>query len=173
MTKKDLFRIIIKIFGLYLAIATLFSTIPNNISWAIQGFDVNGIIYTLLATGITLFLFITLVFNPDKIINWLKLDKGFDHDEIIIKQFSTDNILQLAIILIGGSLMIEYIPIFLSHSYFAFKTSAQNSFLSDYAYQYGEGRDYMKWGISFINLLIGYLLITKYKTISNRLTPKR
>lgn len=39
MTKIDLFRLIIKIFGLYSIIATIFSALPGNIFWVIMQTD--------------------------------------------------------------------------------------------------------------------------------------
>ena len=50
MTKRDFFILIIKIFGLYSIITSLFSVLPNNISFVIQNIEIIGIIW-LLATA--------------------------------------------------------------------------------------------------------------------------
>jgi len=55
-----------------------------------------------------------LIYKPDKIIDWLKLDKGFDDDRIDFQNFNNTNILKLAVIVIGGIMLIKNIPAFLS-----------------------------------------------------------
>ena len=43
MTKKDLFRLIIKIFGLYSVITIIFSVFPSNVALVISQIDFVGI----------------------------------------------------------------------------------------------------------------------------------
>ena len=102
MTKKDLFRLIIKIFGLYSIITTIFSALPSNISWVITQIDLTGIIWLIGTVIVIILLFMFLVYKPDKIIGWLKLDRGFDNDTIEFQNFNSENILKLAVIVIGG-----------------------------------------------------------------------
>jgi hypothetical protein len=71
MTKKDLFRLIIKIFGLYSIITTIFSALPSNISWVIMQIDITGIIWLIGTVVVIVLLFMFLVYKPDKIIGWL------------------------------------------------------------------------------------------------------
>lgn len=172
ITKKDFFRLIIKIFGLYFIISTLFSVIPSQFSWAFTDFEPTVIIYVLIEIGIILFLFSSLIFHPNKVIKWLKLDKGFDNNEINIDRFNTENIIKLAIIIIGGNLLIQDIPVFLSHTFYAFKSSAQTNFADDLAYQFVRV-NYIDWAISIMNLIVGYLLITNYVSFSKWLTKKK
>ncbi|HYX08032.1 MAG TPA: hypothetical protein VE912_14980 [Bacteroidales bacterium] len=118
MTTKDFFRLIIKIFGLYLIITTLFSAIPGNISTVFfMHLGLTGIIWVITIVTIILLLFIFLIYKADTIISWLKLDKGFDNDEIHFQNFNTENILKLAVIVIGGLLILRNIPEFLSHTF--------------------------------------------------------
>lgn len=117
MTKKDLFRLIIKIFGLYTIITTIFSALPSNISWVITQIDITGIIWLIGTVIVIILLFMFLVYKPDKIIGWLKLDKGFDNDSIEFQNFNSENILKLAVIVIGGILLLKNIPAFLSHTF--------------------------------------------------------
>ncbi len=172
ITKKDLFRLIIKIFGLYLIIVTFFSTLPSTFLWAFSEFNIYLIIYAIIVLFVTLYLFVSLVFHPDKVIRWLKLDQGFDNNEIKIERFNSEKIIMLAILIIGGNLFIKNIPIFLNHTFFAFKSSVPSNFANDIAFQYGGQTNYLDWGISMVNLIIGYLLITNHTYISKLLKNK-
>ncbi len=168
MTKKDFFRLIIKIFGLYSIITTVFSALPSNISWVILNIDLIGIIWIIATVLVVVLLFMFLVYKPDKIIGWLKLDKGFDNDEIRFDNFNTENILNLAVIVIGGLLLIKNIPGFLSHSLSAFESSINSEGLI----KYGGFKDYSFWLTSFLNIVIGYLILTNYTYISGILKKK-
>jgi len=118
---------------------------------------------------ISLFLF--LIYRPDKIIRWLKLDKGFDEERIEFQNFNNTNILKLALIVIGGIVLIKNIPAFLSYTLFAFKSSAANE-LNNPIIKFGGLKDYINWMISFLNIIIGYLLLRNYAYFSRLLMNK-
>ena len=178
MTKKDLFRLIIKIFGLYFMISSMFSILPfiiesvtTLIDFNVQ-FDYSGFIWTMFNIAWIILLFVFLIYKPDLIVKWLKLDKGFDDDRIDFQNFNTANILKLAMIVIGGLLLIHNIPIFLSSSWFAFKSSVGSNINNDNTIHFGGLKDYLNWGICFINIVIGYLLVTNYNFVSKILKEK-
>jgi len=171
MTKQDFFRLLIKILGLYFIISILFSVIPSNISFVIGQIDIIGILWLILTILVVILLFMFLIYKPDKIIVWLKLDKGFDEDRIEFQNFNNTNILKLALIVIGGILLIKNIPAFLSYTLFAFKSSIGNE-LNNNMIKFGNLKDYINWGISFLNIIIGYLLIRNYNYFSRLLTDK-
>jgi hypothetical protein len=125
------------------------------------------IILSLLAVGL---LFTFLIYKPDKIIGWLKLDKGFDDDRIDFQNFNNSNILKLAVIVIGGIVLIQNIPAFLSHTLFAVKSSLGNE-LDINVFRFAL-KDYIRWAISFINIIIGYLMLTNYNYIIRILKDK-
>lgn len=170
MTKKDLFRLIIKIFGLYSVILIMFSVFPSNVGLVISQIDFVGIVWLIGALILIILLFMFLIYKPDKIISWLKLDKGFDDDRIDFKNFNIENILKLAVIVIGGIILIQNIPAFLSHTLFAFKSSAGNG-LNDNIFKF-DLKDYIHWGTSFLNIILGYLMLTNYSNISKILKEK-
>lgn len=178
MTKKDLFRLIIKIFGLYFVISTPFSILPMIIESLTSQFDSNvpfdyvGLIWLMVNMACIILLFVFLIYKPDIIVKWLKLDRGFDDDRIDFQNFNTANILKLAVIVIGGLLLIHNIPTFLCKTWFAFKSSVGSNFNNDNAIHFGGLRDYLNWGISFINIVIGYLLVTNYTFVSKLLKEK-
>jgi len=171
MTKRDFFRTIIKIFGLYSAILTIFSFIPQNIGYVITQFEPIIMIWVLGAITLTVLLMILLIFKADKVIDILKLDKGFDSEEIHFESFNSENLLKLSSIIIGGILCIENFPDFLSHCFYAFKDKVEVKGLNHDIFEYG-GIDYFNWAVSGLSILVGYLLLTNYKQVSKWLVRK-
>ncbi|MDP4228616.1 MAG: hypothetical protein Q8910_19940, partial [Bacteroidota bacterium] len=104
-------------------------------------------------------------------INWLKLEKGFDEDRIEFQNFNGQNILKLAVIVIGGIILIRNIPTFLSNTFFAFQSSVGNQLNKD-VIRYGSTQNYIQWATSFLNIILGYLMLTNYNYISKILNEK-
>lgn len=176
MTKRDFFILIIKIFGLYSIITSLFSVLPNNISFVIQNIEIIGIIWLLATALIIIGLFYLLLSKADKISKLLKLENGFDEDRIDFNGLKSLDIIKFVVLIIGGLLFVENIPTFLSHTLFAFKSSIPQGFDQAYENQgllkYNRLEDYVYWISSAFNLIIGYLLIANFKKINNYLNKK-
>lgn len=166
MTKRDFFRLIIKFFGLYSGVLAVFTVIPNNISNILIQFDITVALFIIGSILIVILLFLFLIFKADLIIDILKLDKGFDDDKIQFENLSTESIVKIAIFLIGGFLIIDYLPNFLNYTLQAFRRNIQSSEYSNIPV------NYFNWIISGINIFLGYILITNYKVISNYLDKK-
>jgi hypothetical protein len=160
MTKRDFFRLIIKLFGLYSGVLTVFTVIPNNINNVLFQFDVTILLFIIGTTLIILLLFLFLIFKADYIIDRLKLDKGFDDEIIQFGNMNNESIVKLAVFLIGGFLIIDYLPNFLNYTFQAFRSKIQNSEYSNLPI------NYFNWTVSGINIILGYLLITNYKRVS-------
>jgi hypothetical protein len=161
MTKRDFFIIIIRLFGLYSLILSLFTFIPNSFPIAFYDIDIISMIWIIGATLITLGIFVLLVFKSDKVVQILKLDKGFDDDRIEFSNFNQKNIVMLSSILIGGFLIIDNISDFLSHIIFFFKADLIGTEYNNLSY--------LQWTISGVNIIIGYLLITNHNSIAKLL----
>lgn len=174
MTKKDFFTVIIKLFGLYLTIEIVFSTIPNNLSFVLTYIDIPGFIWLLFTAAIVVALFIFLIYKANTITSLLKLEKGFDEDRIDFGNLKISDIVKFAVLIIGGLVFIDSIPVFLSHTLFAFKSSAPKGFdtAQNELIKYNDIKDYLQWFISGLNLLIGYLLFTNYKKVSEFILRK-
>ena len=92
MTKRDFFRLLIKIFTLYAVIISIFTLFPQLFLWN-QIFDTvtSGLIF--IGSILLLVAFsILLVKYTDHIINFLKLDKGFDEETIILGNLNNEAI---------------------------------------------------------------------------------
>ncbi|MDD4971811.1 MAG: hypothetical protein PHT07_20485 [Paludibacter sp.] len=162
MTKKDFFRIIIKLFGLYWLISSLFSTGQFYYLSFIPGFTLPAVLMTILIFLVFLILFYILIFKTDLVIEWLNLGKGFDNDSIEFQNFNLDNILKLGVVIIGGTMILDNIAVFLNQSYLAFKvhTSAVADLIGL------NGYSTYHWAVSGTKILLGYLLLTNYPSIS-------
>lgn len=164
MTKRDFFILIIKLFGLYSLILSLFTFIPKNFSLALFEIDIISIVWMIMASLIIIGIFILLIFKSEKIVKLLKLDKGFDDDKIILGNFDQKQIVMLSSILIGGFLIIDNIASFLSHTIFFFKADITGMKYNNLSY--------LKWTISGLNIIMGYLLITNHKSIAKLLNTE-
>ncbi|MDY7396062.1 hypothetical protein UMM65_12485 [Aureibaculum sp. 2210JD6-5] len=106
----------------------------------------------------------------------MKLENGFDEERIDFSGLKSIVIIKLAVLIIGGFLFLENIPSFLSYTLFAFKSSIPQGFDQAYENQgilkYKSIEDYVNWGSSAFNLLIGYLMIANFKKISLYLNKK-
>ncbi|WP_191859492.1 hypothetical protein [Hanstruepera ponticola] len=174
MTKRDFFRIIIKLFGLYSLILTVFTYIPTNISYVIFQFEPVVLLWIFGAVALTVLVYIILIRKTDLIIDFLKLDKGFDEERIEFENFNSQKIIQLALLLIGGLLIINYLPEFLQYTYLAFKKEVSPNGLNQLEeFSFGKITDYFNWVISGINLIVGYILLTNYYQITKWLNRKQ
>lgn len=172
MTKRDFFRIIIKLFGLYSLILTVFNYIPSNISYVTFNFE-PMLLWGFGATALVILIYIFLVLKTDRIIDLLKIDKGFDDERIELGNFNSEKIFKLALIIIGGFLIVDYLPHFLQYTYLAFKNHASPNGLNPMEeIAFGKPTDYFNWTIAGMNILIGIILITNYDRISKWLIRK-
>ena len=173
MTKKDFFRIIIKLFGLYWIMTSLLNPLPTVISILLKGFDPFYFQYIIGYFILCILLFLLLVIYTDKVIKWLKLEKGYDEDLIDFSNFNVGNILKLALIIFSFILIINNVSTFFTQTYYVVKLKFSMN-VSD-TVGYNSQNDYV-WAKSFIDMLIGYIILTNYPAISRflvKITQKK
>ena len=164
MTKKDLFVLLIKIFGLFSAVTSLFSVLPNNIMFALNCVDLISIAWVIIAIAVVLGLFLILIFKANKIVELLKLDRGFEEERIDLGNLSSTVIIKIGTFVIGGFLIIDNVPGFLSHTLWSFKKEIMGMEFT--------AKDKFNWAVSGLNLLIGYLLLTNYRFVGKLFKDK-
>lgn len=165
MTKKDFFRVIIKLFGLYWLINTVFSLSQIFYFASNYNYDKVGLLFSIFVLLFAIFVFALLILGADKIISWLKLDKGFDDDKFEIYQFNVELILILAMMLIGGMLILDNIPILINQVYMTIKSQVSPE--GDIMALNGYSTYHL--AVSFIKIVLGYLLITNYNVVGKLL----
>lgn len=82
MTKRDFLVLMIKLFGLYSVVTTIFSVLPNNIVFALGQLDATIAVWVIAVFVVTVGLFWLLTFKADRLVDFLKLEKGFVDDRI-------------------------------------------------------------------------------------------
>lgn len=161
MTKRDFFRIIIRLFALYLLLLVIFNFIPSNISYLTYEFSIWPILIILGSAVLMILLFIFLIRKSDNVIDVLKLDRGFDDDRIDFGNLGSSEIVKIALIFIGGFMILDHLPEFLQYCYLGFKKEISATGLSPFeAPGLAEFWDYFRWFVSGVNLLIGYLILS-------------
>jgi len=164
MTKKDFFVLIIKLFGLFSIITSLFVVLPRNISLVLFDFGILALVLVIFILAIIIGLFIFLIFKSHYVVRLLKLEKGFDNEKLELGNLTTSEIVKIAIVIIGGFLIIDNLPLFLNQTI--------NAFYADIQSQSIESSSKFNWFISGLNILIGYLLITNLRLVVRLLRIK-
>lgn len=164
MTKRDFFIMILKLFGLYSIVSVLFTVLPNSMSILFPEFSFSSL---LLLTGIVIVvvgLFAILVFKSARIVDLLRLDKGFDDDRMDLGALNSQSIIKIATVIIGGLIFLKNIASFLNYIVFAFKAD-QTGFGPD-------NKTIFQLALTGTNILVGYLLLTNYNYIAKILGRK-
>lgn len=166
MTKKDFFRLLIKIFALYFVILVTFTIFPQIV---LLNQMLDNILLSFAVIGsillVILFSFLIIKFT-DRIIIFLKLDSGFDDENIVVGNLKNIDIIKFAIILIGGFMIVDNFPKLLMDILNEFKFKATSNNLQ------GHEVDYFWFGVRFLNMLFGYLLVSNCKSVANFLDKK-
>jgi hypothetical protein len=152
----------IKLFGLYQFLLLIFTSLPRNLQLLFNDFfSISSIITLILITLFILAVYYLFVKKPDLIIDFFKLDKGFDNNEITVSNLNSDTILQIGMVLIGGFLIVDNFGYFIS----SFITYFKISYMS-------ENLESLKIFESLIlggaNLIIGFCLIIYRKQIAEK-----
>ncbi len=171
MKTRDFFRMVIKLFGLFVLIQTAFYYVPTNLVSQFFGIDIYGFIMILAMVLLLCGIFLGIIKKVDWIIDWLRLDQGFDEDKISLGDLNEQKIFSLVIIFIGGLLIVDYVPSFLYNLYLSFKSTANTKGLESVFYSF-ERVEYFDWAISCMNIILGYLLIINNSQISTWMTGK-
>ncbi|PQB04336.1 hypothetical protein BST85_05055 [Aureitalea marina] len=171
MTKKDFFRIVIKIFGLYALLLSVLTYLPSSLSFILPDIGATEILLIAGILVLILLLYVFLIRKTDMIINLLQLDKGYDDDTIVLGNFDSLKIVKFALIIIGGMMLLDYVPDFLRYSFLAFKSEVSANGLDEFErMSYGSSIDYFNWALSGVNIVIGYLMLSNYSKIGKWLT---
>ncbi len=165
MTPKNLFNIILKIFGLFFLKDVVYF-IPQwilSIPFETDNFgkgqynkeEILSYVLTFIVAVFYGFVIYQLLFNTNKIIDTLKLDRGFDQQEFSFS-ISSSLILTISLIVIGGIILIDEIPNFFFNIFKYFQMKVTPGMIKlDSSYMI----------ISGVKILIGILIIGERKRI--------
>lgn len=168
MTPRNLFNIILKIFGLFFLREIVF-IIPQLVS-SISYFTESDplvktqsnneglltLILTLVIIGFYGFIIYLLLFKTNNIVDKLKLDKGFDKEEFSFN-LSRSLVLTIAVIVIGGVILTNEIPNLCRNIFAYFQEKSLTHGMTKLNYSYII--------ISAVKIIIGFLIIGERKRI--------
>jgi hypothetical protein len=127
-----------------------------------------------LFTVFTAFVFVTLffifiirycLFQTEKIITMLRLDKGFSDENLEIN-VQRSGLLKVALIVIGGLMIADGLPLFVYNVFFYFQHSnSYTGFTDNHASPYVISNG--------LKLVFGYLMVTESQAIINFVERKR
>lgn len=170
MTKKDLFRITLKLIAIYSLILTVLEIISTYVTIVFNQFYSITTLWVFLYTLFYVIFFTVLFFKTDKIISLLRLDKGFDSDNISLEKLDTESVIKIASVIVGVLLVIENLSEFASHMFYSFKYSVEPKLHIDNSYT---KEDYLRWTVCGLQILIGYLIILNTDKISKWLSKSK
>jgi len=185
MTKKDFFRIIVKLFGLYLflqIITNIYTFIPfisffDNATFSLSSIkDFVNLLLILIPLGVLLLLNYNLIFKTDSIIKLFQLTKGYDDDTIHFSALNTALLASFASIFIGMYLFFSNIRYLIIDIFKIFTARiSQNDYETGINNLINGMNNNVNFGsifYTFIQVGIGYLLISNHKKISNWIIEK-
>ncbi len=168
MTKKDFIRILLKLICIYM----LFSTLPPLFG-PIVLYNQTANWDIILTMGVVLIACIAfslwLILYPDTIINFLKLDKGFDDDLIKTDQLKTENFINFVVLIIGGMFIVHSLSPFIVDicQRIHYAVAENNSFFTTF-----ETLDNTRLYTNILEFFIGCFLMTNYPKIAQFIAKK-
>lgn len=164
MTKRDLFRILIRLVGVLLLCSIPLGLIPYSYGTGDSLFDnflIIGVAVVAVVVQVAISLF--LIFKGDVIINLLRLDKNYDTDTIGFGKGTALHLVEAAVIIIGGWLLVSNIsPLMVELvDWFRSLVARDSFFISLYS---NNNTSYMY--IDVANVIIGSLLVFNYRAVA-------
>jgi len=165
MTKRDLFRIIIKIIGLYFILQipmNMFNLVhavhnarfPGDDDW--HGYL--EILFIFVMSLMIAALFTLLILKSDKVIDLFRLDKNFDSDKVaILGNITSRGLLKIGIILLAGISFIDNIAPAITSSFYIFRQSVANPY--DYTGYAPSNYDYFFLTQNIVCVIISLILM--------------
>lgn len=181
MTKRDIFRIIIKIIGLYFVLQIpmqLFNLAHLIMSFKYAFSDSNlyyddlisflmDILMVIVVVAVVGFFFCYLIFKGDKIIDLFKLDKNFDTDKSMPGNIKAKELLTVGIVLVAGITFIDNISPTLSSIFYIFKESVANSY--NYTGYILNNDNYFYLSQNIVSIFVSLLLIFNASKVADYL----
>ena len=170
MIIKDIFRVFIKLTALYYAFFGFIFFLETVVNSQLNDMFSLSSIWILIFPIVYILLFYILFIKTEFIISLLNLNKNFENREINFGNLNSKEIIKISLLVVGFILFVENIPEFLSHCFYSFKYSTESKLFNDNSYN---KEQYLRWAVTGINILIGYLIISNYKRIGNWIDKKQ
>jgi hypothetical protein len=172
MTAKDLFTIILKVFGIYLIKDVLFG-IPPILDFFFRGFKLSpdvavfSLIISFFVLGLRLAIVYLLLFKTSYLISQLKLTSDLSEKPLVVNMHRS-SVYTIAIIVTGLIILTFSIPALVKHVYrwYEYVVSKQRV-LGGYDY------DYTGMFTSIAEVIVGLLFLGNQQTLVNFIESRR
>lgn len=156
MYPRDLFKVIVKVLGLFV-VKDIFMSLPYLVTPLLTlfggesyGAGTSGIIFTTVILLFYFYIAYMMLFKTSSIVNFLKIEQDFLDDPITF-EISTRNVVVISLIVLSGLILIEEIPNFCNQA-FNYYQQAQTKFPS-------ERPSVSKLLIPGVKILLAFLII--------------
>jgi hypothetical protein len=169
MKTRDFFILMVKLFGLYSLAIAIFTYIPSSLSYLVTAFmleDYTAYLLSLLVVAFILLLVYIMIKKADKIVDLLKIDRGFEIEFIDLGKMSEASIIKIALIILGTYLFVEEIPYFVNATLKAIEVETFPDGNFD-----EEQRNFV-WIFSLLKVFSGLFLMINYKLMQEKLFTK-
>ncbi len=165
MKVKDFFKLALKLIAIFYAVNAIYSII-GNLQYFIYANNFINIttLWIVISILVPVIIYYLIFVKSDKLIKVLKIDQGFENQEINFGNLTQNEVLKIAFIIFGLIMIVWGLPSFLTNCFYAFKYSVEPQFLNN---SDGIKHDHIEIIQSAIYILLGYLMISNYKRITN------
>lgn len=161
MEVRDLFMLLIRLIAVFLGIDVFYSLISTVVVLFSTNLDVlsnnkiNGINTVLIAV----FLILLFVY-AGKIVDFLKVERGFSNTAIATQNLTLSKVAQFGVFYIGLLMIVNHLPSFLSDAIFWFKVNAIDD-------SYNDMKIDNNWFVAIFNLVLGFLLLRNTAVVAD------
>ncbi|WP_437370607.1 hypothetical protein [Maribacter litoralis] len=119
MTITDLFRVVIKIIGIYSLSKTMNRLLPRFS--VLDGANTFTLIFDVIYMSLLALIVFVFLFQTNRVIKFFRIDRGFDSKVINLKNLNEVGLFKIGILLIGLLLITDNSASFLTFCYLELK----------------------------------------------------
>jgi hypothetical protein len=168
MTKRDFFIVLIRVFALFLLLSTFFGVVPSLLPYSYSGSLWYFAITVLVTFAVLVGIFVVLLQHTGKVVDRLKLAKGYDDDRIELGNPNKVMLIRLAILFGGTYLIVDRLPFALLGIFAIFRKNI-NSYE---AISFDAPADNTRLLLNILSIVMGYLLIANNGKLANWMERK-
>ncbi len=165
MTTRDLFILIVKLFGLYCLLQSIYGwSVFPNLSHLNESGDFTLILYGLAFVVIQVLIFWFLTFKAPWVVDRLRLGSGFSDTRIEFAGLTSTQIAMAGLFIIGGFQVVKQLPQVLRLLYWEVREAVRPTEHPD--------TDGQALVLAAVQLLVGWLLVTNYDWLARKIDHK-
>ena len=170
MTKKDFFITLIRGLALILLLVNIYQILVAIVYYYMSTPDGMMALFLVGSLLISLGVFYFLFVKTEKIVDFLRLAKGFDNEVFSLGKISESKLLQIIFVGMGVWMIVNNLPHFLSSLFFNFKNSIKQSNLETILEQFPPTQtSWYDFMVIALSIVIGFLLMKYGRFLSEKI----